>query len=353
MVNKSFIIVLVILLHGLLLGACTPFSIAMPTNLMTTPAPLANGPVIVYATPQEEWLKLSMGEFTKATGIQVEYLTLDTGEALARIRAEKNSPKADVWWGGTNDAHILAKSEGLIEKYCSPIAKEIPDQYKDADCYWTGMYVGFLSFSVNPSLLKAQSVPVPQTWADLVKPEYRGIIVMPNPQTAGTGYTIIATLVQKMGEDSAFAYLKMLHKNVIQYTKGGQEPVASVGRGESGIGINFAHYNISGKKQGLPITSVIPADFDGYEIGGLSLIKGGVHSDAARKLIDWTLTKQAQELAAKANTFQVPTNVNSVVPPESVRISDVPAIKYDVQWAGDNRQRLIDRWLKDVSILPK
>jgi iron(III) transport system substrate-binding protein len=126
-----------------------------------------------------------------------------------------------------------------------------------------------------------------------------------------------------------------------------------VGQGEALIGINFAHDTIMFMKQGQPISYVIPEDFDGYEIGGLSLIKGGPNPAAGKALIDWTLTPKAMELAAQANSFQVPTNPNAAVPKESVKISDVKAINYNLSWAAENRKRLVTRWTNEVGSLPK
>lgn len=318
-----------------------------------TDAPKASGTVTVYASPQEEWVKAAMAQFTKDTGIKVDYVAIGSGEAYTRIAAEKAAPKADVWWGGTVDPHIQAKQAGLTDKYCSPNAKDIPAQYKDPECLWTGMYVGFIGFTINPNLLKQKNLPTPKVWADLIKPEYKGLIAMSDPAQSGTAYVIMATLVQKMGEDAAFKYLAALHKNVTQYTKSGPGPITLVGQGEALIGINFAHDTIMFMKQGQPINYVIPEDFDGYEIGGVSLLKGGPNPAAGKALIDWTLTAKAMELAAAANSFQVPTNPNAAVPKESVKVSDVKAIEYKLDWAAENRKRLVTRWTNEVGSLPK
>ncbi|OQA42690.1 MAG: putative 2-aminoethylphosphonate-binding periplasmic protein precursor [Chloroflexi bacterium ADurb.Bin325] len=316
-------------------------------------APKASGTVTVYASPQEEWVKAAMTQFTKDTGIKVDYVAMGSGEAFTRISAEKAAPKADVWWGGTIDPHIQAVADGLIEKYCSPNAQAIPAQYRDPDCYWTGMYVGFIGFTVNPGLLEQKNLPIPKTWADLIKPEYKGLIAMSDPAQSGTAYVIMATLVQEMGEDPAFEYLAALHKNISQYTKSGPGPITLVGQGEALIGINFVHDTIMYMKQGQPINYVIPEDFDGYEIGGLTLIKGGPNPEAGKALIDWTLTAKAQELAATANSFQVPTNPEATVSEESVKISDVKAIDYNLVWAAENRKRLVTRWTNEIGPLPR
>ena len=100
-------------------------------------------------------------EFKKETGVDAEAVRMSSGEILGRIRAEKDNPKASVWFGGPADGLVQAKAEGLLEKYESPNAKDIPDKYKDPEGYWTGIYVGYLGFASNKKLLAEKNVEAP------------------------------------------------------------------------------------------------------------------------------------------------------------------------------------------------
>ncbi len=116
-----------------------------------------------------------------------------------------------------------------------------------------GVYSGALGFGYNKDLLAKNNLPEPKCWADLIKPEYKGQIQMANPNSSGTAYTMLATMVQLMGEDKGFEYLKALHANINQYTKSGSAPIKAAGLGETTIGIVFMHDAVAQAAAGFPI----------------------------------------------------------------------------------------------------
>ena len=135
-----------------------------------------------------------------------------SGEALAQLIAERENPKTDIWFGGTGDPHLQAAEQGLTLEYKSPSLPQLHDwaqqQARQSGYRTVGIYSGPLGFGYNPELLAKKKLAVPRTWADLAKPEYKGEVQVANPASSGTAYTMIATLVQLMGEDKAFDYLK-------------------------------------------------------------------------------------------------------------------------------------------------
>ena len=160
-----------------------------------------------------------------------------------QLRAEAANPKGDIWWGGTGDPHLQAAEEGLTETYKSPKMAELQDwavQEGSSKGRTVGIYAGALGYGYNKDQLK-KNMPEPKCWSDLIKPEFKDEIQVANPNSSGTAYTMLATLVQLMGEDKAFDYLKALHKNVNQYTKSGAAPASAAATGESLVGITFQH----------------------------------------------------------------------------------------------------------------
>ena len=130
-----------------------------------------------------------------------------------------------------------------------------------------------------------------------------------NPNSSGTSYTMLATLVQLMGEDKAFDYLKALHKNVNQYTKSGAAPARAAATGESLVGITFQHDAVVQAVDGAPVAIVSPCEGTGYEIGSMSIIKGAKNMDNAKKWYDWALSPEAQAVGSQAKvSYQVPSN---------------------------------------------
>lgn len=304
----------------------------------------------LYAGMMEDHVKGAVEEFERETGIQVDWVRMSSGETLTRIRAEKENPVASVWYGGPADAYVAAKEEGLLEKYVSPNAAKIPDQFKDPEGYWTGIYVGLLGFGSNTELLKEKGLEPPTSWEDLLKPEFKGQIALANPGSSGTSYTMLATIVQLMGEEKGLDYMVKLHEQVAQYPKSGTAPGQMAGRGEVIVGISFAHDIVKYAKEGMPLTVTFPEEGTGYEIGGVALIKNAPDQEAAKIFIDWALTKQAQELGQKYGSYQSLTNVDAQNPPEAFPLDSVKTINYDLPWAGSNRTALVEKWSQAVNM---
>lgn len=306
--------------------------------------------LVLYAGQMEDHVKGAVSEFEAKTGVKVEWVRMSSGETLTRIRAEKDNPKASVWYGGPADGYVAAKEEGLLEKYVSPNAAKIPSQYKDPEGYWTGVYVGFLGFGSNTKLLEEQKLQAPESWEDLLKPEFKGKIALANPGSSGTSYTMLATIVQIMGEAKGLEYMAKLHPQIAQYPKSGTAPGQMAGRGEVVVGISFAHDIIKYQKEGMPLKVTFPKEGTGYETGGIALIKGGPDQEAAKMFIDWALTKEAQELGQKYGSYQSLTHPDAKNPPEAFSVDKVKTIKYDVMWAGKVRTELVEKWSKAVNM---
>jgi len=316
----------------------------------------AQGRLNLYCSVQEDWCQLMQTEFEKATGVRVAMTRKSSGETYAQIKAEKDNPRGYIWWGGTGDPHLQAAEANLTAAYESPRMKEMQDwsvqQWKTGKQRTVGIYAGALGFGFNTELLAKKNLPEPKCWADLVKPEYKGEVQVANPHSSGTSYTMVASLVQILGENGAFDYLRKLNTNVNQYTKSGAAPIVAAGRGETLIGIVFMHDAITQAVRNFPIKTVAPCEGTGYEIGSMSIIAGARNMDSARKFYDWALSAEAQALGAKAQSYQVPSNRNAPTPPQAPRLSDVKLINYDFQKFGssDERKRLLTRFDAEIKI---
>lgn len=292
--------------------------------------------------------------FQKETGISVNMVRLSSGETYAKVRAEARNPKTDIWWGGTGDPHLQAASEDLTVEYKSPMLSELHDwavkQAESAGYKTIGVYAGALGWGYNTEILGKKNIKEPACWADLLAPELKGEIQMANPNSSGTAYTALASLVQIMGEDPAFDYLKKLNENISQYTKSGSAPVKAAGRGETGLGIVFLHDAVAQTVEGFPVKSVAPCEGTGYEIGSMSIIKDARNMDNAKKWYDWALKPETQSLMREAKSFQLPSNKNAEVPKEAPRFEDIKLIDYDFVTYGDpdKRKALLERWDREI-----
>ncbi len=309
----------------------------------------------VICSVQADWCSMIQTVFAKSTGIKVNMVQKGSGEALAQIVAEKANPKTDVWFGGTGDPHLQAAEQNLTLEYKSPALPQLhawaQAQATQSNFHTVGIYSGPLGFGYNTELIAKKKLAVPTSWADLLKPEYKGEIQVANPASSGTAYTMIATLVQLMGEDKAFDYMKALHRNIATYTRSGTGPIKAVARGEATVSISFVHDGPGEKLQGFPVETITPSEGTGAEIGSISIIKGARNLENAKKFYEWALTPQAQQFGAASRQFQLPSNKATPIDPRVPDFKKVRFINYDYAKYGASaeRRRLITKWEKEVN----
>lgn len=336
-----------------MLTACGSASTPAASEVPTVEAPASNTPVkeipeeitMYIGVVEEQALKIAE-EFEKAKGIKVNFVRMSGGEILTRIRSEKENPKASVWYGGSADSFIAAKTEGLLQPYVSPNAAKISDQFKDPEGYWTGIYQGYLGFICDKRFFDENKLELPKSWDDLLKPEFKGHIMVANPGSSSTGYLFLSTMVQMRGEEKALKYMKELNGQIKQYTKAGEAPAKSAALGECAIGITFLHNGIRMMKEGFTnIALSVPEEGTSYELGSVGMIKGAPEEEAAKIFIDWCLTKECQEIGQKyTNSYQFLTNPEAQTPKEAESLKDTKLINYDFVWSGENKARLLEAW---------
>ena len=312
-----------------------------------------------YCSAQEDWCQLMAKGFEKESGVKVAMTRKSSGETYAQIRAEATNPKGDIWWGGTGDPHLQAAEEGFTTEYISPARSELNDwalrHASSAKDRSIGIYSGALGYGYNTDRLKAAGLAAPSSWKDLTKPEYKGHVQMANPNSSGTAYTTLATMVQLFGEDEGFEFMKQLHKNINQYTKSGSAPIKSAARGENTIGIVFMHDAVKQAVSGFPIQVVAPSEGTGYEIGGMSLIKGARNLENAKKFYDFALRGDVQSRSLEVKAYQVMSNKEAKSDPRAPDISKIKLIDYDFAKYGSSaeRKRLLKKWDDEVKNLPQ
>lgn len=306
---------------------------------------LAAGEVLrIYTAFDTAEAKYYIDAFEKETGIDVQWVRMSSGEVLARIEAEAANPQASMWHAGSNTSHINAASKGLLEPYKPNTDFELIDILHAEDWAWTGFYTGAIGFVSNVNFLKENNVEAPTSWSQLLDPAFKDNIVMAYPYTSGTAYTTYATLIQMIGLEKTLDWWEEFDRNSIhQYTKSGTAGIAMVGIGEVAVGIAFSHDIMAkGINKGYPVVMTFPEEGTGYEVGGLSLIKGGPEPELAKKFIDWSYTVKAQNLFQKYN--RLPVNPKATVAEGSVTLDDVKLIEYDHIWAGENKDEMVTAW---------
>ena len=307
----------------------------------------AEGELVVYGSCEEDYLAAACTHFEELYGIKVQYQRLSTGEVQAKIEEENGNPSADVWFGGTTDPYNVVAAEGLLEAYEAENASHLlGSQYRDPDGYWYGIYKGILGFMVNKDELERMNLEAPADWQDLLKPEYKDLIWLSNYNTAGTAKLVINTMIQKYGHDEGIQYLVDLDKNIQVYTKSGSGPSKNVGTGECVIGIGFLHDGITqivdnGYEN---VQLIIPSSGTSFEIGATAIFKGAKHPNAAKLWVEYALSPECVELAAKNGSYQFLVIDNAKQPEQAAEFGLDPenVMDYDFEDAKHNIKTYVE-----------
>ncbi len=310
----------------------------------------------ILCAADDAWCAAMQKAYEQRSGTQTTMVRKSTGEILDQIRREKDAPTVDVWWGGTGDTHLQAASEKLLEAYASDRETELlpwaQNFFTMSGGQSAGIYAGALGFAYNSDLLKKEGLPVPSCWKDLIGESFQGRIMTGNPNSSGTAFTMLATLVQLFGEEEAFSYMKTLDRNISDYTSAGSAPVKAAAKGETVIGISFMHDAVTQKEAGAPLVIVAPCEGTGYEIGAVSIVRGTKNRDEARRFVDFALSPEGQATGAAAGQNQVPSNVRAKLPAGAPDLSLIKMVDYDFATFGtpEERRRLLGRF--DTEIHP-
>lgn len=319
----------------------------------------AEGKLTIYCSVQNETCEKMSQAFGKKYNIDTRFIRNSTGAMLSKIKAEKDKPQADVWYGGTIEPHFQAADLGLLEKYRSPKQAEIMPQFKEltdkkGDMTSIG-YMLVLGFGMNTEKLNKLGIAeneYPRCWRDLLDPRLKGEIQLADPQVSGTTYTVIATLIQMWGEEKAFDFLKKLDRNVSQYVKSSLV-TSNLARGESAVSVGFVHSYVTEKENGAPVEVILPCDGDSYSLGGISILKGARNLTNAKLFMDWALSAEAQEIPwRETGVYQIPTNINAQSSPNSVDPKKLKLIDFDFERFGSSEEgkRLTDKWVKEIKL---
>ena len=304
-----------------------------------------------YSIWPENYARPMLEAFEAASGVKVSFVRFSSGEALARIIAEKNNPQVDVLFGGPVETFTAGEAQGVFEAYAPPGAAELPARFKSRNALWTAIGDDPLVFMTNRKFLAEHGLKPPASWQDLLDPAYKGMLQMADARTSGTAVTRIFSILQVHGrdEDKAFAYMRQLRRNVQTYTKSGGGGTVPVGLGQAAGGIFFIVDALFTRQQGYDVALSFPREGIGSAAECIALLKGARNPAAGRKLIDWATSPAMQSRLAPSKINFLPAHPK-VEPDPSLGavLKDATIIEIDEAWAGANRQRIVQRWVAEV-----
>jgi len=328
----------------------TPLSTALLLALLATPALAQKAQLLVYTALETDQLKAYQEGFNKVhPDIDLKWVRDSTGVITAKLLAEKANPQADAVMGVAASSLALLDKNGMLEAYKPLNIDAIMSAYRDKKNppAWFGMDVWGAAICFNTVEAAKKNIPKPESWKDLLKPAYKGQIVMPNPASSGTGYFDVTAWLALWGDDNGkgggWKFMDGLHENIGQYTHSGSKPCNMAAAGEYVVGISFEYRANANKAKGAPIDLVFPKEGLGWDLEAFAIHKGTKKLDAAKKLADWASSKDAMLLYGK--NFAITAQPGVAAP-----LANVPAdyearlVKLDFNTAAANRERVLAEW---------
>jgi iron(III) transport system substrate-binding protein len=323
--------------------------LAIAAVFLLAGAAFAAQPVLnVYTIWSERYANAVFEAFSKETGVKVNWMRFSSGELQARLEAEKGNPQVDVVFGNMAEAFVNGIPKGLFEPYRPKGSEKIPAKFRDSEGYWTGVALDPICFMFNSKFLREHGLKPPVSWEDLLNPAYRNQLQMADARTSGTAMYRILSVIRAMGEDKAYAYQKSLNANVQVYTKSGAGGALPIARGQAAGGIFFLVDALEVQQTGYDVTISYPKEGVVAGIEAMALVKGARQPDLAKNFLDWASTERMQRLYETSKINLIPSNPRVKVSNPGLDMSRVKMLPLDLKWAGENRERLVERWINEV-----
>jgi ABC-type Fe3+ transport system substrate-binding protein len=242
-------------------------------------------------------------------GIKVEVLNRGTSSAIAFVREAPAGNRPDVFWASAPDAFEVLAREKLLQKFngANPAVPAKIGDYpiNDPDGFYYGQALAGYGLMWNTRYLKANKVPEPREWADLVKPEYFGHVAISAPSRSGTTHLTIETILQGEGWDKGWRQVLQFSGNCAAITERSFGVPDGVNNGQFGIGVVVDFFGLSAKASGFPVefaypsvTAIVPAN--------IGLIAGGRNGELGRKFIAFALSEEGQQLLLEPKVSRLP-----------------------------------------------
>lgn len=328
------------------LFAKAPLAVATVLGMSVAVSAQAKTQLTVYTALEADQLKQYESAFEKENPeIDIRWVRDSTGIVTARLLAEKENPQADVVWGLAATSLLVLKDQEMLQPYKPQGVEKLSKKFIDGDATpsWVGMDAWVASICFNTVEAEKHNLPKPTSWKDLTKPIYKGHLVMPNPNSSGTGFLDVSSWLQLFGEDKGWQFMDQLHANIDRYTHSGSKPCKMAAAGETPIGISFAYRGAKLINKGAPLNIVFPTEGVGWDMEAAAIVKGTDKLEASKKLMDFAVTRKANELYNSGYAVVAMPGVAKPVKNYPANIEDL-MIDNNFEWAAVNRSSILKDW---------
>ncbi len=295
--------------------------------------------VVIYSGAEEyrnEYFLKRINEEFPDYEVTIEYMP--TGNLAAKLAAEGTETDMDIFYD------LDFSYAGLVEQYLADVSSYDQSIYVDDCKVDSGKYLAATrnggAIIINPKVLADKGVAEPTSYEDLLKPEYKGLVSMPDPKSSGTGYMFVKSLVNAWGEEKAFEYFGKLSENILQFTESGSGPVNALTQGEAGVGLGMTAQAVTAINDGADLKVLFFEEGSPYSLYGYAIPEGKQDRQCVKDVFDFfcnTLVMEDKELYYPEQVFVNQEN----------KIENYPTdIKY-ADMSGnttDEKTRLLEKW---------
>lgn len=307
--------------------------------------------ITIYTTQESEDVEFLLQDFKeKYPDIKLNVIKGTTGDITAKLLLEKDNPQADVIWNvATSSLLVLDKYEGLAPYSPKGLEKINKDYYdtKHEIPTWVGTTIWTGVITVNVEEANKKGLPIPENYSDLINPIYKNEIVMPDPIASGTGYLMVNSWLQTLGEEKGWEYIDKLSENMKYYTTSGSAPAKSTAIGEQVIGLSYDKNSLKLQKDVKQIQTIFPKDGLPFEIDACALTNKNEIKPEAKIFYDWAVSEETivkYKLSRVLTTLKEDTSAEGIPENFEELLSD-----NDLYWAADNKNRISIEWTKRYS----
>lgn len=296
--------------------------------------------VLIYTSVEDyviEDLSARLEEEFPEYDIVIEYMS--TGNHAAKLLAEGTATACDISYD-LEYAYLIQLADNGVLADLSAYDKSIYcEDTVESENYLIQCRNGG-AIIVNTQILQEKGLPVPQSYEELLKPEYAGLISMPNPKSSGTGYMFLKSLVNAWGEDEAFAYFDALTPNVLQYTSSGSGPVNALLQGEAAIGLGMTAQAVTQINEGAPLQIIYFEEGSPFSLYGQAIIEGKQERACVQEVFDFLVNVYSYELNEKFFPEQIFVDKTYEIDnyPTNIRYADMSGN------TTEEKERLLERW---------
>ena len=304
--------------------------------------------LVIYSTHSEKILEAVSDAFTKKTGVEVEFINLK-GELADRVRAEKETPQADIMYGGASSLFIEMAEEGIFEPANPTWADELDPMFKDPAGNWYGTIKTPVMLFYNKEMLTEEQAP--KDWSDLAKEEYRDLIVSRDSASSSIRSTIMSLVYQSYKNDKideAWDFLKALDTNTKNYYNGDTMMFQAIGKKEAAIGYATQSTIIDNITQNNIPLEIIDAESGSVIItDGIAAIKNAPHPNAAKAFVEFAGSAEIQTMLA--NDFNRIPTLNSALKdcPEWMQ-TEYKAMDVDWSVISERQNEWLQKWDSEI-----